>query len=403
MAGSVGNDIYIVENSGDVVWENTNQGTDTVYSSLDYWLSSNVEQLVLFGSAIVGVGNEADNLIIGDSANNTLNGLAGVDTMEGGVGDDAYIVDNSNDYIWENVGEGKDTVYSSADYWLSNDVEQLILTGAAAMGTGNASANLIVGNDANNTLNGDAGADVLVGGKGDDSYIVDNSSDFVFENAGEGFDAVYSLSSFTLNANVEVLVLMGTAVDGTGNTEDNYLVGNSGNNTLIGWTGWDVLIGGQGKDSYNLSEPTASTDTVQITAGDSLVSNYDTVSSFTLGGSAGADRLDLDNATIAANTAGSNGVDSGSILSHSISNGIISFDDIDSYSAPVAVTAANFANVLSYLQSNIGGNEVVAFTSEGSTFVFQDAVAADTLVELVGVTANSLSNSGATAGSVWVL
>jgi hypothetical protein len=55
------------------------------------------------------------------------------------------------------------------------------------------------------------------------------------------------------------------------------------------------------------------------------------------------------------------------------------------------------------LQANISGSNTVAFVSEGNTFVFQDGGATDTLVELVGVTATSLSNTGLANGTVWIV
>jgi uncharacterized lipoprotein YbaY len=60
------------------------------------------------------------------------------------------------------------------------------------------------------------------------------------------------------------------------------------------------------------------------------------------------------------------------------------------------------AEVISYLQANITSNDTVAFVSEGNTFVFQDG-ATDTFVELVGVTAASLNNTGFNAGAVWIV
>ena len=51
---------------------------DTVRSSITYILSNGIERLVLLGSAsISGTGNAADNVIIGNSGNNLLNGGVG--------------------------------------------------------------------------------------------------------------------------------------------------------------------------------------------------------------------------------------------------------------------------------------------------------------------------------------
>ena len=66
----------------------------------------------------------------GNTANNTLNGGIGQDTMIGGSGDDIYIIDNVNDIIQENHSEGNDTVNSSVSFGLSDNVENLILTGS---------------------------------------------------------------------------------------------------------------------------------------------------------------------------------------------------------------------------------------------------------------------------------
>ena len=92
MIGGVGNDTYFVDATKDVVTEKSNQGTDTVISSITYTLANNVENLTLSGlSAINGTGNSLSNIIAGNSADNTINSGLGNDTITGGDGNDTFV------------------------------------------------------------------------------------------------------------------------------------------------------------------------------------------------------------------------------------------------------------------------------------------------------------------------
>jgi Ca2+-binding RTX toxin-like protein len=205
MNGGLGDDIFIVENAGDVAGELAGGGTDTVQSSLSWILAANLENLTLTGSAnLNGTGQGLSNVILGNGGANVLIGMGGHDTLHGGAGNDT-----------------------------------------------------LNGNEGNDTLNGGAGADDMGGGAGADLYIVDNAGDVAAESAAGGSnDSVQASVSHTLSANIENLSLTGTAgINGTGNARANVIVGNSGRNTLAGKGGSDTLTGGGNKDTFRFDTP----------------------------------------------------------------------------------------------------------------------------------------------------
>ncbi|BAZ31323.1 hypothetical protein NIES4074_37950 [Cylindrospermum sp. NIES-4074] len=282
MTGRIGDDTYVVDNLDDIVIELPGGGFDTVQSNVSYTLAAEVENLVLSSSAnINGTGNDAPNRIVGNTGDNVLDGKGGTDTLVGGAGNDTYVVDNGADSIIERANEGSDIVQANVSYTLSENIENLTLTGLESInGTGNRFNNRLQGSIADNILNGVEGADTLIGADGNDTYFVDNSGDIVTELLNEGIDTVISTVNYTLAPNVENLVLAVGAVNGTGNELDNIITGNSANNTLTGLAGDDILdgqgsnntlIGGLGDDTYIIDQASNTivenanegTDTVQ--------------------------------------------------------------------------------------------------------------------------------------------
>ena len=261
---------------------------DRLTSEVSATLPDAMHELVLTGTGpLTGTGNALDNsliagpgdtalyglagvdLLFGGGGNDTLDGGTGADRMVGGAGDDTYVVDNTGDRVTELPGQGTDTVRSSINYTLGNNLEFLILTGAATAGMGNALDNLLsaaaattamrlqglggddtlLGGSGNDYLDGGTGRDLMTGGLGNDTYVVDNPGDRIVELPGEGIDVVRSSIAYTLGDNLERLVLTGTAgLAGTGNALANSLFGSSGNDTLSGGAGNDTLSGGAGRD-----------------------------------------------------------------------------------------------------------------------------------------------------------
>jgi len=116
----------------------------------------------------------------------------------------------------------------------------------------------IEGGAGNDRLDGGTGFDAMAGGAGNDTYIVDNGGDTVNDDAGQGFDTVYTSIDFAISFYAEIEVLL--AVDATattplvlaGNQYANTITGNAGDNLLNGSLGADILSGLGGNDIYLL-------------------------------------------------------------------------------------------------------------------------------------------------------
>ncbi|MDC8774565.1 hypothetical protein, partial [Roseateles albus] len=269
--GKGGSDTFFAnwsEASQSITWVNA-AGAAQVVNGVTV---SNFERLLvqtgsgddLIDNSAAAVGATNDYIATG-AGNDTLNGGAGNDQMLGGTGDDTYYVDSLADVVTEQANAGNDTIITSLNYSLGNNIENVIITGAAGVVvTGNGESNQLQGGAGNDTLNGGAGNDLLnggagndslFGGTGDDIYVVDAAGDTVTELTGQGSaDTVQSTITFTLGANLENLTLLDAApaatakimlarnaaetlasaapINGTGNTLANIIIGNSGANTL---------------------------------------------------------------------------------------------------------------------------------------------------------------------------
>ncbi|HEX6866541.1 MAG TPA: M10 family metallopeptidase C-terminal domain-containing protein, partial [Caulobacteraceae bacterium] len=117
--------------------------------------------------------------------------------------------------------------------------------------TGNSAANLLVGGDGNDRLNGAGGADTMRGGLGNDLYYVDELGDVVTEYRDEGTDTVISTITYGILSAYENITLAGSAnIDATGNNSANMLTGNDADNVLTGLRGADRMWGKAGSDTF---------------------------------------------------------------------------------------------------------------------------------------------------------
>jgi Ca2+-binding RTX toxin-like protein len=245
--GGKGDDTFYVNDPKTVVIERPGEGNDTIVTPFNYSLAdTEVENLTLTGNTAVNA--------TGNAANNILTGNAAANVLTGGLGNDTYVVNNNADKAIETIGQGNDTIKSAVSFSLAGTyVETLELTGIAAINaTGNSQINTLIGNSAANILDGLQSADTMTGGLGDDTYVVDNTGDKVLETIGQGTDTIQSSVSYSLGGIfVETLLLTGTAaINATGNSQINTLIGNIAANILNGLQGADTMSGGLGDDTY---------------------------------------------------------------------------------------------------------------------------------------------------------
>jgi Ca2+-binding RTX toxin-like protein/subtilisin-like proprotein convertase family protein len=214
-----------------------------------------------------GLGGVAtlDDQLFGDDGNDTLIGGAGGDNLVGGGDRDmasyegALAVQVSLDNSLVFTGDAaEDTLFgiedlggSSADDTLAGNQLANLLRGESGSDLlfGRSGNDTLFGSLGNDTLDGGTGTDLMNGGGGDDRYIVDAEFDTAGEFPSGGYDTVDAFVSYRLASEVEVLNLLGSAQNGTGNAQDNLIIGNAGDNSLDGEAGSDTLAGGLGADS----------------------------------------------------------------------------------------------------------------------------------------------------------
>lgn len=295
--GGSGDDTYVISATGTTIVEAIDEGTDTVRTALPaLLLAANVENLTFSGSGdFIGRGNSGNNAILGGAGADLLYGFEGRDFLYGGAGDDlldggtgvanelqggtgndVYIVSAAGDSIVEFAGEGIDTVRTSVRHHvLAANVENVFFTGSGDFfGFGNALDNIIMGGAGADYLDGGAGRDVLIGGSGndtliggagaanelyggdgDDLYVLD-APDSIVELANGGIDTVLTnLRSFTLPESVENLTVRVKGFDDSatliGNALSNVITGSPEGDWIDGGLGGpDTLIGGNGPDTY---------------------------------------------------------------------------------------------------------------------------------------------------------
>jgi serralysin len=279
MSGGQNNDLYHVDDEGDVVIENANEGiADLVHTALAaHTLSANVENLTFTGvGSFTGTGNAGNNIITGGAGVDILTGRDGADQLIGGADDDFLFFDSADTAVHGNSGVDRAVAFGATGVSLDLGIGGIEwLWGTNAGDNANAATqtatvvifglggnDIITGGSAADQLYGQDGADSIFGGNGDDWLYID-SFDFNL-NGGIGSDRSSSLDGSALNLNLGTTSIEwvwasnhADNLNGSTNVQDLFLfgfdgadvlTGGSGNDNLLGQAGADQMIGGNGND-----------------------------------------------------------------------------------------------------------------------------------------------------------
>jgi Ca2+-binding RTX toxin-like protein len=218
MTGGIDNDWYWVDNAGDSVIELANQGTDKVFTTINYTLTDNVEDLALqeIAGNINGTGNNLNNTITDNTKDNILDGAdgndiirasrgndtliggLGADTLTGGLGNDRFVYTNLTDSLLAGIDTIKDFNHTESDRFVVNTARS-VFNNVGVVSSLNASA---IGSKLTTTdFGANAAALFTIGSK---SYVAINDGTAGFDALSDaivditGYKGTLSTSSFVV-------------------------------------------------------------------------------------------------------------------------------------------------------------------------------------------------------------
>ena len=241
MEGGLHDDVFIVDNPGDVVVELEGGGSnDLVRSSIAYTLPDWVNNLTLIGAAAIsGSGNTVANIVIGNAAANGLNGGDGDDSITGGAGNDTIDGGAGADSFM--FAEAAGSANADVLVAFASGSDKLVLDGSAHANTG-ASGNFAAGDGRFR-----AGTSAL---DSDDRVIFNSATGQLWYDAdGNGAGAQQLIATVQGSVTATDIVIINGS--GTPPPPSGTLTGTSGNDSLTGTNGNDTIDGLAGNDTMN--------------------------------------------------------------------------------------------------------------------------------------------------------
>lgn len=267
MSGGIGDDVYWVDSTGDVVIENSGEGIDRVETTLStYTLAANVENLRAGGATSITaneLGNNIDASFADVRVNSVINAAGGddiispgwgVDTVNGGAGNDTLVVDYADQsgnvkMLAPNASGNGSISGSKSDSIAFTSVEAFkITTGSGSdsitTGAGNDTISTGLGGD---TVNGGAGNDTIAGGAGNDTMTGGAGNDVFVFSASSGHDKIIDFTSADL---ISFDALSGVT------SFSQLTITQAGKDTVISWgsKGNDITLAGVKAGTVNASE-----------------------------------------------------------------------------------------------------------------------------------------------------
>ena len=192
MNGGLDNDVYVV-GAGDVLSDTG--GFDTVLSDVTWALADGFENLTLTGTGnIAATGNNAANILVGNSGNNFFNPRGGDDTIQAGAGNDLIrlggggVPSYGNKVIDGGVGFDQLEFGGFGKSAIVVDLTAGTLSGGGENGAGSArltGIESVVGDAFDDRITGSAVADSLAGGGGNDTLSGLGDNDTLVGGAGQ--------------------------------------------------------------------------------------------------------------------------------------------------------------------------------------------------------------------------
>ncbi|WP_146348173.1 sulfatase-like hydrolase/transferase [Phaeobacter marinintestinus] len=207
-SGGLGNDLYFVNNSDVVITENAGEGTDTVFTSVSYAMSDNIEDvhvkdyvagpLTIWGNGLnnyikldghdqVAYGGDGDDIIHSTSIRTTIYGENGNDNIHGGYNTDTLSGGDGDDSIFSGGGADVMTGDAGNDY-LQGGLGDSVLSGGIGDDVlkGGAGDEILLGGTGVDTIDGGNGADMINGGDGSDTINGGGGNDIIYADGAEG-------------------------------------------------------------------------------------------------------------------------------------------------------------------------------------------------------------------------